>query len=271
MKADLLSSADPRAWRLRVTLIVGFAALCFGGVLLGLDPIPQKPSYHNFADSRPWLGIPNFQNVVSNLPFLIVGMAGIGWLRRWDAALEPDLHAAYLTLFLGLIATAAGSAYYHWAPTATTLFWDRLPIAVAFMGLFTAIIGERIGPNIGRRLLLPLVLYGAGSVVYWSWTDDLRLYAIAQFFPLLAIPLLLALFPARFTRGGDVLIAIGFYVLAKVLEEVDHTVFGHLHVVSGHALKHIAAALGAWWVVRMLRRRQVVITSEPRANLYRAS
>ncbi len=260
MTAERRGEADDRdrSWRLRIALIVGFAVVCSAGLLLGLDPIPQKPSYHNFADARTCLGIPNFQNVVSNLPFLLVGIAGLYWLRRWDAALEPDLHPAYLTLFIGLIATAAGSAYYHWAPTATTLFWDRLPIAVAFMGLFAAVVGERIGPVIGRRLLLPLALYGGGSVVYWAWTDDLRPYAIAQFFPLLAIPLLLALFPARFTRGGDMLIAIGFYVLAKVLEEMDHAIFGHLHVVSGHALKHLAAALGACWVVRMLRRRQPV-------------
>ncbi|MFM9940618.1 MAG: ceramidase domain-containing protein [Hyphomicrobiaceae bacterium] len=247
-------ATDP-AWQRRAAAIAAFAVVCFAGVLIGLDPIPQKLAYHAFADGRALLGIPNFQNVVSNLPFLLVGLAGLHSLRQWDTAIDPELHPAYLTLFFGLVATAIGSAYYHWTPTSETLFWDRLPIAVAFMGLFAAILGERMGPSIGARLLLPVALYGAASVIYWRITDDLRPYAIAQFFPLLAIPLLLLLFPARFTRGPDLLVAIGFYVAAKALEEVDHTIFGLGQITSGHTLKHLAAAMGAWWLVRMLRLR----------------
>ncbi len=43
-------------------------------IALFISPIPQPLSYHNFADHRAWLGIPNFGDVVSNLPFAIVGL-----------------------------------------------------------------------------------------------------------------------------------------------------------------------------------------------------
>jgi len=43
----------------------------------------------------------------------------------------------------------------------------------------------------------------------------LRLYLMVQYYTLALILLLLWLFPARYTRGGDVVMAMGFYVLAK--------------------------------------------------------
>jgi hypothetical protein len=136
------------------------------------------------------------------------------------------------------------------------LFWDRLPIAVAFMGLFAAVLGERIGPLAGREMLVPLIVFGTASVIYWRVTDDLRPYAVAQFFPLLAIPLLLILFPARFTGAGALIAAIACYVAAKAFEEFDAAIYDVLGgVVSGHVLKHLAAAIGAWIVVRMLKHR----------------
>ncbi len=37
-------------------------------LLFTLDPIPQNPAYHAFADSGSWFGIPNTWNVISNVP-----------------------------------------------------------------------------------------------------------------------------------------------------------------------------------------------------------
>src|SRR5687768_2251036 len=45
-------------------------------------PIPQPVEYHQFADQRSYFGVPNFFNVVSNGAFLLVGMAGLGFLLR---------------------------------------------------------------------------------------------------------------------------------------------------------------------------------------------
>jgi len=46
-----------------------------GAVLV--SPIPQDQAYHNFADQRNILGVPNFWNVATNIPFVLVGIMGI--------------------------------------------------------------------------------------------------------------------------------------------------------------------------------------------------
>jgi hypothetical protein len=251
--------------------VLGF--LCLGIVTLGaifcLPPIPQDQSYHAFADGRTQLGVANFQNVASNLPFLVVGALGLARLLRRGAVspdgpvLEPAERWPLVVLFAGVLLTAFGSAYYHLAPDNDRLVWDRLPMTVAFMGFFASMIGDRIGVRVGKWLLWPLVWLGFASVVMWHTGEqrgagDLRLYAFVQFYPLATIPLLLYLFPARYTRGGDVMIALAWYLLAKVLEAgpVDHGIYMAGQLTSGHALKHLAAAAGAYWLYRMVSYRR---------------
>lgn len=157
---------------MRVWLLVGLGLVALI-VVAFLPPIPQDPAYHNFADRRRFLGIPNALNVLSNAPFVLVG--ALGWtllLRqgrpRADGPLTaPWERAAFLILFAGVGLTGFGSAYYHLAPGNVTLFWDRLPMTIVFMSLFALIIGERISLTAGQRLLPVLLLVGAGSVVYW--------------------------------------------------------------------------------------------------------
>ena len=52
--------------------------------------------------------------------------------------------AAIVILFLGILLTGFGSAYYHLDPTISTLFWDRLPMAVSFMAILAIGIEERV-------------------------------------------------------------------------------------------------------------------------------
>lgn len=106
--------------------LVSLMAVSFAGLSL-LPPIPQDPHYHEFADQRTLLTIPNFWNVVSNLPFVLVGGAG---LRKFRHDPIPAM------LFLGILLTGFGSAYYHWYPNDDTLFWDRLPMTLVFMAIF---------------------------------------------------------------------------------------------------------------------------------------
>jgi hypothetical protein len=239
-----------------------------------LPPIPQNQSYHTFADDRTLFGVPNFLNVASNLPFLLVGLLGLRLLLRRDVIRPggPIRDAAermpLLVLFVGVSLTAFGSAYYHLAPDNDRLVWDRLPMTVAFMGFFASMIGERISVRAGTWLLWPLVWLGFASVYNWAMGErhdagDLRLYAFVQFYPLVAIPVMMYLFPARYTRASDVIIALAWYLLAKVLEAgpVDHGVYRMLGVVSGHTLKHLSAALGAYWLFRMVRDRRTIPTS----------
>jgi hypothetical protein len=222
------------------------------------------------------LGVPNFLNVASNLPFLVVGVLGLWLLLRHDAVRPggPVLVRAerwpLLVLFAGVLLTAIGSSYYHLAPDNDRLVWDRLPMTVAFMGFFASMIGERIGVHAGTWLLGPLVWLGFASVFNWHLGEqrdagDLRLYGFVQFYPLVTIPLLIYLFPARYTRTGDVFVALGWYLLAKVLEVavMDHGIFAAGHLVSGHTLKHLAAALGAYWLFHMIRYRRPLATVAP--------
>lgn len=251
------ASLSPGRWTAQSLGLV----LLFGVVLLAVHVlvgrIPQSQAFHAFCDARRFAGIPSVLNVASNLLFLAVGVAGWRWMRRAPAALDPELRAPYALFFAGLAATAFGSAWYHWAPDDAGLFWDRLPIAVAFMALYTAVLAERITPR-ASALLIPLVLLGAGSVVWWRLADDLRLYGVVQFFPIVTIPLILWLFPARWTHGGLLIVAILCYIAGKLLEDADLRVYLALgQTLSGHTLKHLAAGAGAWTVYRMLvgRRR----------------
>jgi hypothetical protein len=258
----------PAAFEARALGFLGLGIVALG-VVFCLPPIPQDPSYHAFADDRTILGVPNFLNVTSNIAFLVVGALGLSSLLRHDAVRQggPVQERAelwpLLVLFAGVLLTAFGSAYYHLAPDNDRLLWDRLPMTVAFMGFFASMIGERIGVRAGAWLLWPLVWLGGASVLSWylgerSGAGDLRLYGFVVFFPLVSILLLLGLFPARYTRGGDVLVALGWYTLAKVVElgVMDHAIFHAGRVVSGHTLKHLSAALATFWLFLRTRYRR---------------
>ncbi len=230
-------------------------------VLACLPPVAQKVAYHAFHDARPWLGIPNALNVLSNIPFVIVGLLGLRHVTRaTDETIPAALRPAYLILFSGLFLTGFGSAFYHWAPDNYTLVWDRLPMTLAFTSLFATVLGERIDLNLGRYAVLPLVVLGLGSVAWWAAFDDLRPYGIVQFYPILAIPVLLWAYPSRYTASSGIIAALGCYLVAKALEEADGTIYAFGQLISGHTLKHLAAAAGSWFLLRMLVVRRPIYT-----------
>ena len=264
----------PVQLRRRVALVAGTALAALIGIWFA-PRIPQDPRYHDFADRREWLGIPNFGDVVSNFPFCIAGAAALWWLtQRYRVGpgrpfLTVQEKRGWVFVFVGIFLTGIGSAYYHWEPTTDTLFWDRLPMTLGFMGLLGVQIMERVSVRSGSMLLVPLVVLGVMSVLSWHQSEfhgigDLRLYALVQFYPLLAIPLMLALFPPRYDRGYDILLAFGWYLLAKVTEWLDVRIFAWLgHTVSGHTIKHLAAAAGSAWLFRMLLKRRAVVEAPP--------
>ncbi len=251
--------------RTRLWVLVVFTCSCV--VIVALLPrIAQNPAYHDFADQRTFYGIPNCLNVVSNAPFLLVGWLGVAFVLRPQHAGEaaPFVHPQerwpYAIFFLGVALTSIGSSYYHLAPGNGTLVWDRLPMTFAFMFFFAAVVVERVSLRSGLWLLAPLVLIGIALVGYWNLTEvhgagDLRPYGLVQAYPLLGVPLLIVLFPAKYTRTADLLTVGGIYVLAKLLELLDRPIFSVGHVVSGHTLKHLVAALSAYWALRMLKLR----------------
>lgn len=216
-------------------LIAAGVALIVAGFFLFVPPIAQDETYHSFADNRTMLGIPNFWNVASNLPFAIVGILGLWKLR---GALDR-------ILFTGVLLTFFGSAYYHLAPSDPRLVWDRLPMTFVFMPLLACVVSRESNSRSSRRLLAFLVICGVASVVWWSITNDLRLYVLIQFGPL--VILLPALW---FVRGARYLAAVlALYALAKLSEFYDGAVFSYLPV-SGHTVKHVLAALATYFIFR---------------------
>ncbi|MDP3541086.1 MAG: ceramidase domain-containing protein [Elusimicrobiota bacterium] len=205
-------------------------------------PIPQDPAYHVFADARALAGIPNFADVLSNLPFLIVGLYG---LTRRPAA--PRLKTGYLVLCAGVALVSLGSAYYHLNPTSTTLLWDRLPMTVAFMALFSLLLEDRVTD---AKTLVPLVAIGLASAFYWHYTDDLRPYILVQFLPIVLMPLILLFYPKINLDGKALMSGVALYCAAKALEYCDRPVLEALGALSGHSLKHITAAAASLCVIR---------------------
>ena len=181
MPIGLISSDGRRA--VPILAFSTLAAASLAGLLL-LPPIPQDQGYHQFADQRTIFSIPNSWNMVSNLPLLIVGAAGLRRFRR---------DAATVVFSLGVSLTGIGSSHYHWDPHDGTLFWDRLPMTLAFAVLLALVVGERVNGTAGAiRFWLGLVV-GLFSLLLWRWTDDLRLYFWVQLFPALAVVILFSL------------------------------------------------------------------------------
>lgn len=243
--------------------VVGFTLLALAAAFL-LPPMPQPLDYHDFADQRDAFGVENFLDVVTNAAFLLAGLAGLFVVLSGRAVLEsPAERWPWAVFFLGVLLTAAGSAWYHLSPDNETLFWDRLPMTVAFMALVASQVVDRISVRAGLRLLVPMLLVGAASVIYWIATEragagNVLPYGILQGYSVIVLLLMAVLKHSRYTRGNDLYFIFGWYVLAKLLETFDEQVLALGHLVSGHSLKHVAAAVGGFVACRMLVRRRLV-------------
>ena len=252
----------------RTRWIVAFTILCIAAAFL-LPAVPQPLAYHRFADQRDVFGVHNFFDVVSNLAFLISGIAGLVVVFGRRAHFEfRSERWPYAVFFLGVLLTALGSGYYHLAPDNESLFWDRLPMTIAFMGLVSSQIVDRINIRAGLALLIPMLLLGSASVVYWRATEragvgNVLPYGILQGYSVVIVLLLAMLSPSRYTRGNDLYWVFGWYVLSKLLETFDAQVLALASVVSGHTLKHVAAAMAGVTVCYMLMHRTL---KEPAAS-----
>lgn len=257
----MLSRIDLSYWQ-RVAILIGLLVAGLAGLLL-VDPLPQDLDYHKLADSRLFLGIPNFNNVVSNAGFALVGVLGlvaVVGVRRHTLFVKPVDARPYLIFFVGVGLVSLGSAWYHWAPDNERLLWDRLPMSVAFMAFASVIVADRINARAGNTwLLLVLIVLGMLSLLYWYYTEqqgrgDLRFYGFVQFYPVIILPVVLWLFPDyRYVPGRYIAWVFAWYGLSKVLEHFDARVFELLgYTISGHTLKHLAAAASAFVVLWML-------------------
>jgi hypothetical protein len=261
---------DAAAARTRLVVVV-LILIALSAVILAGPAIPQDPGYHRMADTRCMLGIPNLLNVVSNVPFAVVGAAGLIVVFRRQCA-PPQRRGPFAAVFAGTALTALGSAYYHLAPDNTRLVWDRLPMSLVCAGLLTVMVAECGDAAAARRLFVPLLALAPSTVLYWQWSEthgagDLRPYAIVQYGTLVAIVLLLALFGRRIEGAVHFAGAVLAYGFAKVLELADGPIFAITgHAVSGHTLKHLTAAIGLAFIAALIRgRSRIAAAAQPRA------
>ena len=239
------------------------SALAIAFAVALLPPFPQPQDYHRFADARAWFGVPNFLDVVSNLAFLAVAVAGLAAALRSASFAGRAERLPYALFFLALAATAFGSGWYHLAPDNARLFWDRMPINLGFAALLSAVIAERYSVRAGLLLMPPLAMLGAGTVWYWlrseeAGTGNVLPYFAFQLDALLAILLLMWLVPPRYSRSADLYRAVMLYGAALAAELLDRRIFALGEIVGGHTLKHLLAATAVYQVVRMLRLRRRV-------------
>ena len=260
-KLEAANSDGRKSRRRRIALLIAISVPLLAAVLLS-PPIPQPAEYHDFTDQRRLAGIPHFWNVTSNLPFAIIGLAGCAWLlRRVGLAKgEPWEWAAYFAFFFGEFLTCFGSAYYHMAPSNATLVWDRLVFSLLLTSFFTIIVAEFVSRRAGRALLAPMLLTGLFSVLWWHGTElagegDLRLYLVVQFYPVLAIPFVIALFRSRHKLERIFLLTWSLYGVAKICELFDRPIYELIGVWSGHTFKHLVVAAATGCVLYALRRR----------------
>lgn len=257
-----MNFVDRLSFGQRVAILLGLLLAGLVGLLF-VAPIPQDPNYHLFADTRVLFGIPNFNDVMSNAGFALAGVLGtlaVVGVSGQRIFAQPEAARPYLIYFIGVALISLGSGYYHWEPSNDHLFWDRLPMSIAFMAFAAAIIADRVHANSGNGwLLLLLIALGILSLVYWDYTEqlqrgDLRFYAFVQFYPIVVFPFIFRLFPKHhYVPGRYIAWALFWYGLSKILEHFDGEVFALLGgMVSGHSLKHLAAAGSACVILRML-------------------
>ncbi len=242
-------------------LIAIFAAVAIA--ILLLPRIPQDPAYHQFADRRALLGMPNAFNVLSSLIFSWVGLEGLyRLLAQRSLRIDAGTVSACVIFFAALALTGAGSAYYHWRPDNASLTLDRLPMAIALASFSVILLAERVAPEIARRALPLLLAAAIASVVYWYFSElrgagDLRAYLLIQLLPIILLPYVLLAFESRYDRNADLWWLLALYVAARLCELLDRQIYDGLGVISGHSLKHIFAGIGSLVFLRHLRFREL--------------
>lgn len=253
------------AWKLLSPVEYIFVQLCLAVafVFVLVHPVPQDKSYHDFADSRRMCCVPNAADVISNVPFLFVGVLGV-YKTAAGSFINHNESNAWVVLFIAIALVSVGSAYYHWRPSNARLVWDRLPMTLGFMSLFIIVLEERLAfsleyPGTFLPVLVLSLLIGAFSVALWSATDDLRLYIFVQFYPLVTLPFTLTLFSARYSHSYHLWYSFIWYIAAKLAELADKPIFSITqYTISGHTLKHLLAALGCYHIMIYLELREIL-------------
>ena len=257
--------------RVGVLAIVALIAPWLAGWFLPSFAQPQ--SFHDYADQRVWLGLPHAADVLSNLPFLVVGAIGLhfvlrGWRTNGNAFSDQRAAWPYAMLFFGVLLIAFGSAWYHAQPSDATLLWDRLPMALAFAGLVAGTLTDRAAQR-SVGLLVAFATVGAGTVLYWTAFGNLVPYLVMQAGFIATALIATACIASCYTHANRIYAAAGLYAAAIIFERLDHQVYALLGGwLSGHTLKHLFACAAILSILSMLRARQRAAPNELRKSTF---
>ena len=220
--------------------LVAIAVVLFAVLRSTFGPLAQDPSYHLFADMRMWGPIPRAGDVLSNLAILAAGIAGVVLWRR--VRVDPGERAAYALLVTGMLLTAVGSAYYHWAPSDARMIWDRLPMTLVLAAMVALVLADRVDPAFARVAWWPFALLGIAGLAWWAWTDDLLFYLVMRVGAGLLIICVCLLRTGRHSHIGWLVAALGLDIMMTASERLDREIFAATHGLrSGHNLKHLLA------------------------------
>jgi hypothetical protein len=238
--------------RLRGTAVAAVAALPFA-IAAALGAVRHGPSFHRYADQRAVLGIPHGLDVLSNLPFIVVGVAMLVSLGR---VADPLLRRLGRACAVATVAVGLGSAAYHVAPSDASLVLDWAPIAVLLVLLDALVIADRASRRLGMFAAVALPLLAIASVLAWyqgggTAGGDMRGYLAVQAMGVALVPALLLLYPRGALRDRDLWLALAGFAAMRGLHAADGALLAAIGV-SGHSLKHVVAALAAALALRSL-------------------
>jgi len=244
--------ADAAARRAEIALAWAIALLALLAALLPVSHLPAH--YHDFADQRGWLGLPCAMDVLTNLPFALMGAWGFARLRRVSAGRVGKARRVLAGVFFaGLMLTMLCSSIYHWAPGDGGLCIDRLGMSLAFAGMLGLAAAERVSARAGLALAAVTAI-AAPAAALMAWAGNMTPWAVLQGGGLVLLAALAARRRVSGALGFSIAAVIAFYAAAKALELADAPVFALTHgLISGHSAKHLVAALAAWPVVRALQ------------------
>jgi hypothetical protein len=227
-------------------------------------PISQPQEYHDFADDRELLGVPNALDVMSNLAIVYPGLVGLAFVNesRKNSQVSEDEVSIHITMFSGMILTFAGSVWFHLDPNDSTMLWDRLGMSVVIGSCISLLIHDMWDRNLAAKIHLPIVIASVVSVLWWPVFDDLRIYFIVKHHPFILFPILLVYGNRIYDKISGYYWGLSMFLLATIFEFTDQQIFELTGIISGHTLKHIAAGIGLWFLMVMIRDRKPITFEE---------
>jgi hypothetical protein len=243
-----------------------YLAALFVFIIMALfyGPISQPQEYHDFADDREILGVPNALDVMSNLAIIYPGVVGLAFIHesRNRTQVSEDEISIQITLFSGMILTFAGSVWFHLDPTDSTMLWDRLGMSVVIGSCISLLIHDMWDRNLAAKIHLPIIIASIVSVLWWPVFDDLRVYFIVKHHPFILFPIFLLCGRRIYDKVSGYYWALSMFLLATIFEFADQQIFEITGIISGHTLKHIAAGIGLWFLMVMIRDRELISVEE---------